>query len=302
MKKEIKKSEGKNLLVSFSGGRTSALMCKFIKEHSKYKDWNVLFVFANTGREREETLQFVNECDKRFNLNLVWIESVINSEKGIGSGYKIVNFETAERRNIVIHTESLFYKLCEAYGLPSKLFRHCTRELKEVPIHKYAFSIFGTKDYFTALGIRADEKHRISSDPKKVYPLAELNVDEKFIRGWWKMQDFDLNLKDYEGNCDDCYLKSKRKKITLIIEELEKNSAEYLFWKKLEDEFATDRQPMFDVYRNLSLEDLIDEAILIHNGKKQFRKQLDKEEEREIQTMFFEPEYDLEFDCFCKAN
>lgn len=294
------KRENKNLLVTFSGGRTSALMCKFIKEHSLYKDWNVLFVFANTGREKEETLQFVDECDKRFNLNLVWIEANIQQGKGNGTLYKIVDFHSAQR---IGTKESLFKQMIKKYGLPSKLWRHCTRELKEIPIHKYAKEIFNGKDYFTALGIRADEKHRISSDTKKIYPLAELNIDEKFVRGWWKMQDFDLQIKDYEGNCDLCFLKSKRKKLTILVESLNKNDTELMyFWKDLEEMYTTEQQPLFDVYRNLSLHDLVKEANQIRWGKQRFRMQLDKEEERSLQINFFEPEYDLEFDCFCKAN
>lgn len=182
----------RNILVSFSGGRSSALMCKLLKESPKYKNDNLLFVFANTGRELEKTLEFVNRCDVEFGLDLVWIESEINIEKGVGSNYRIVNFKTAERRGA---NNPLFRQLIKAYGLPSKLFRHCTRELKEIPIHKYAKKIFGGKDYFTVLGIRADEKHRLSSDPKKLYPLNEFGIDEKFVRQWWKLQSFDLGIK-----------------------------------------------------------------------------------------------------------
>lgn len=291
----------KNLLVSFSGGRTSALMCKFIKEHPKYKDWNVLFIFANTGREKNETLDFVHRCDIEFDLNLIWVEAVINPLKGKGTYYNVINFETAQR--IGSKNKPLFKSLIEKHGLPSKIFRHCTRDLKETPINKFASEYFDGKDYFTALGIRADEKHRISSDPKKVYPLAELNIDEKFVRGWWKNQKFDLQLKDYEGNCDLCFLKSKRKRITILIESMKKNNVELIsFWKDLEEEFATEKQPMFDVYRNTTIENLVQEANLINWKKKKFRMQLDKEEERDLQNTFFDPDYDLEFDCFCKAN
>ena len=49
-------------VVLFSGGRTSAFLAKYIKEKPKYS--NVIFVFMNTGKEREETLQFVDKCDK----------------------------------------------------------------------------------------------------------------------------------------------------------------------------------------------------------------------------------------------
>ena len=182
------------LLVSFSGGRTSAFMAKFLKEQYKGKR-EMLFLFANTGKEKEETLIFVNKCDKEFDLNLVWLEADVNEEKGKGTTYKIVDFETASRNG------ELFEAVIKKYGLPSKLYRHCTRELKENPIHKYAKEILGS-EYLTALGIRADEKHRLKTNSKNIYPLAEIGVDEVFIRNWWKRQDFDLGIKDYEGNCD----------------------------------------------------------------------------------------------------
>lgn len=58
------------LLISFSGGRTSAFMTKFIIEHyGKNADTHILF--ANTGKENEETLVFVNECSKRWNMPII---------------------------------------------------------------------------------------------------------------------------------------------------------------------------------------------------------------------------------------
>ena len=60
------------LFVSFSGGRTSAYMCWWLLKN-KSDEYDFIFVFANTGQEHEKTLEFVNECDKRFGLNLVWL-------------------------------------------------------------------------------------------------------------------------------------------------------------------------------------------------------------------------------------
>ena len=60
-------------VVLFSGGRTSAFLAKYIKENPKYK--NCIFVFMNTGKEREETLIFADKCDKEFGLNLIWLEA-----------------------------------------------------------------------------------------------------------------------------------------------------------------------------------------------------------------------------------
>ena len=88
-------------------------------------------------------------------------------------------------------------------------------------MHKFIKHELGINDYHTAIGIRADETHRINWESAKrhkyIYPLAvDFRVDSKYIRKFWSNQDFDLNLKDYEGNCDMCWKKSKRKLYTLI--------------------------------------------------------------------------------------
>lgn len=273
------------ILISFSGGRTSAFMAKFILEHEKYRECEKLFVFANTGKEREETLRFVDRCDKEFNLNLIWIEADIPPNKGEGTNYRIVDFNTASRNG------EPFEALNKKFGLPSKLFRHCTRDLKEVPIRKYARSVFG-KEYITAIGIRADEKHRIGNDPQKFYPLAEVGIDEKIIRNFWSRQPFDLGLKDFEGNCDLCFLKSTRKKLTIISDN--PNVADW--WNDQELKFQTEKQSKFDVYRDNSVLDLVELA------KKPFRKAMDKKELSDLQGSMFDPVMDTEFDCFCKST
>jgi hypothetical protein len=273
------------ILVSFSGGRTSAFMAKLIQEHPTYKDYQKLFVYANTGKEAEATLQFIDKCDKEFNLNLVWVEADVVHEKQKGTQYTITNFKDAKRKG------EPFTEVVKKYGLPSKLYRHCTRELKEIPIGKYAKDILG-KDYVTAIGIRADEKHRLGNDPKKVYPLAELGIDEQMVRNFWDRQTFDLELKDYQGNCDLCFLKSVRKKLTIIKE----NPKTADWWLDLEVNNIEEGRPMLDVYRNLSMDDLINMA------KNPFRKAVDQHELRKQQSNLFDIDMDLEFDCFCKMN
>ena len=273
------------ILVSFSGGRTSAFMAKLIQEHPTYKDYQKLFVYANTGKEAEATLEFIDKCDKEFNLNLVWVEADVVHEKQKGTQYTITNFKDAKRKG------EPFTEVVKKYGLPSKLYRHCTRELKEIPIGKYARDIL-VKDYVTAIGIRADEKHRLGNDPKKVYPLAELGIDEQIVRNFWDRQPFDLELKDYQGNCDLCFLKSVRKKLTIIKE----NPKVADWWLDLEVNNIEEGRPMLDVYRNLSMDDLINMA------KNPFRKAIDQHELRQQQSNLFDIDLDLEFDCFCKMN
>ncbi len=275
----------KPIVISFSGGRTSAFMARLLLELPIYKDVQKLVLFANTGKETEQTLEFVDMCDKEFKLGVVWLEADVNPEKGKGTSYKIVTFETASRNG------EPFEDVIKKYGLPSKLWRHCTRELKEYPIAKYAKEILGN-DYLTAIGIRADEKHRVGNKKNYIYPLSEMNVDEVFIRNWWDRQSFDLDMKDYENNCDLCFLKSKRKKLTILLE----NPSVFDWWNKMEVSYKSEKQPLFDVYRDLSVVDLLGQS------KKPFNTSRDLHELRKEQGTLFEPDMDLEFDCFCKST
>ena len=84
------------LAISFSGGRTSAVMTKLcVDKFSKTHD--IAIVFANTGCEHDNTLKFVDQCDKHFGWNVVWVEAVVNPEKGKGIRHKMVTFKTASR-------------------------------------------------------------------------------------------------------------------------------------------------------------------------------------------------------------
>ena len=87
----------KLLVCTFSGGRTSAFMSLFIKNNPKYDEFDKVFIFANTGKERPETLDFVDKCDKEFNLNIVWLEALINEDKGVATSFKIVDYNSASR-------------------------------------------------------------------------------------------------------------------------------------------------------------------------------------------------------------
>ena len=204
-------------LVCFSGGRTSGYMSKMIKEHH---DGDTVFVFANTGQERNETLDFVHQCDVRFGLNLVWVEAVVN-EGRVACSHKVVDYETASRITDKDQRANPFYKVCEKYGIPNKAYPHCTRELKENPIHSYLSSIGWKKgEYQTAIGIRIDEPKRIKRNhtpQNKVYPLVDwFPADKDDVMDFWDDQSFDLGLKDYEGNCAWCFKKSNKKLMQII--------------------------------------------------------------------------------------
>jgi 3'-phosphoadenosine 5'-phosphosulfate sulfotransferase (PAPS reductase)/FAD synthetase len=149
------------ILISFSGGRTSAFMCWFMLNSWKERDkYEMVVVFANTGKERQETLDFVRSCDRYFGFKTVWVEAVINSISGEGTTHRIVDFNTADR------VGNPFEFMIAKYGMPNQNAPHCSRELKKQPIKSYARSIRWF-DYQTALGIRTDEPKRLNWIAKK---------------------------------------------------------------------------------------------------------------------------------------
>tara|TARA_Y100001934_G_C12187871_1_gene694870 strand:+ start:178 stop:1026 length:849 start_codon:yes stop_codon:yes gene_type:complete len=278
----------KLLVCTFSGGRTSAFMAQFLNTFPKYDDYDKAFIFANTGKEREETLEFIDKCDKEWGLGIVWLEANINKEKFKGTTYKIVDFKSASRKG------EPFEAMLKKYPLPTNYGSVCTRELKLRPLNKYIKDL-NYKEFKTALGIRFDERHRKSLHAEAddiIYPLCDdIKVDSKFIRTWWDMQCFDLQLKDYEGNCDLCFKKSVRKRLTIIKE----NPKVAEWWNKMEKKYAK-QYPRFDLRTNKSVEDLI------KMSKEPFRTIADKHETEKRQISLFDVDMDVETDCFCKAT
>lgn len=205
------------LVNSFSGGRTSAVMTKLSNEQHA-STHRIINIFANTGQEHPNTLEFVHACDKAFGWNLVWVEAVVNPiyRKGITS--VVVNYETACRDG------SIFEDLCEKYGLPMQGYSNCTRDLKERPIRHYLKSIgLKRKDYWITIGIRADEMDRISVNRIKnrwIYPLADAGWTKGDVKAECVKWDFDLDLKgEHYGNCVWCWKKSLRKLMTIAKED-----------------------------------------------------------------------------------
>lgn len=195
--------------ISFSGGRTSAYMTKMLLDHFSDK-YDFIVTFANTGLEHEKTLEFVNNCDKYFGFNTVWLEAVINPEKQKGTTHKIVTFETASRNG------EPFHEMIKKYGIPNPSYPHCTRELKLQVMHSYLRSIgINHKDIPTAIGIREDETRRVNKKANEVkitYPLIDLfPTDKQDVLNWWSLQKFDLGLDDWDGNCKGCFKKSFKK-------------------------------------------------------------------------------------------
>lgn len=204
-----------NLIISFSGGRTSAYMTKMLLDANDYE--NIHVVFANTGQEHEKTLEFVHNCDTKMGFNSTWIEASVNPEKGMGTRHSIVSYETASRNG------EPFEDVIRKYGMPFSKAPICTRELKLNPIMSYVQSLGLQKSqYHMAIGIRADEIDRMSATARQesiIYPLVGKNIKKRDILEWWRCQNFDLEIPEHFGNCVWCWKKSFRKLSTVMRED-----------------------------------------------------------------------------------
>lgn len=223
----------RRLCISFSGGETSALMAKLLKERMSGEYDRIVTVFANTGQENEETLAFVQRCDEAFGLEVQWVEAAVSAEHGVGTSFRHVTFETADR------TGGVFEAVIDKYGIPNQDYPHCTRELKGNPIRAFLRSIgWQVGTYDMAVGIRLDEIDRMSATARQqrlIYPLVSRFPSKKAnINEFWERQPFRLELKGYQGNCKWCWKKSLRKHLTIMSETPEA----YEFPERMEREKA----------------------------------------------------------------
>jgi len=203
-------------LISFSGGRTSAMMLyRIVQACGGTLPDDVRVVFNNTGRELEQTLEFVRDCGKRWGVDIVWLEYA-TAERPADS-WREVTFDTASRDG------EPFMAVIKRKGyLPNPVTRFCTLEMKIQTTHRWA-KTRGLKKADRIIGLRADEPHRIArirareangGDPWVCrFPLHTVGVTKRDVQDFWNAQNFDLRLPNIngvtpQGNCDLCFLKS----------------------------------------------------------------------------------------------
>ena len=204
-------------VVSFSGGRTSGfLLYHVLKAHDFQLPEDVVVLFENTGKEREETLDFIHEVSKQWGVDIGWLEWRLQKPR-----FRVVDYESASRNGEPFE-ELIKWK---SY-LPNAVARFCTENLKVKCSHDYLRDHLGWAEWTSFIGIRYDEPRRWKiegEDPKRRYedrylPLRHAGISERDVLDFWRRQPFDLKLKSYEGNCDLCYLKGQGKRMRIMEE------------------------------------------------------------------------------------
>lgn len=237
-------------LISFSGGRTSAYMLKMIVDaHGGTLPDDVHVCFANTGKEREETLRFVHECGSRWGVTIHWLEWLSRLKRvPVAERFERVGFNSASRDG-----KPLAAIIASKKTTPNAMRRFCTEHGK-LQILADFMEAQGHERWLNVVGLRADEMRRVSKGQSRndeggtpwtsAWPLFKAGVRSEGVWRFWLgentdpknltaplPQGFDLGLYPYEGNCDGCFLKARA---VLIHQERERPG--YLdWWSKQED-------------------------------------------------------------------
>lgn len=229
-------------VISFSGGRTSGLMLRRVLDAfdgTLPEDRRV--VFCNTGKEREKTLEFVDQCSRWWGVPITWLEYRREDER---HWFTEVDFERASRNG-----QPFIEAILARNYLPNPVARFCTVELKMLTLNRYAHEVLGWDKYTNAVGLRADEAKRVAKavgradTPQYVelfvggkkrkiksgrptgetvtFPLFTNGVTLGDVKAFWEQSDFDLELTSDQGNCDLCFLKVAAKIIKIIREKPE---------------------------------------------------------------------------------
>lgn len=217
------------LRVSVSGGRTSMFMAKWCKDNLS-EHFDILYLFGNTSREHADTYRFLRAGDEAFGLGVVTLEAVVHHGIRKACTARVVQWDDLATDGRV------FREVSSAYGVPNQTFKLCTRELKTNPMDDYAESV-GWGDALVAIGIRADEKRRVSKNATKnslIYPLVDFVPTTKLdVLEYFEQFDWDLRISEWDGNCMDCHKKSDRK-----LQQVYLNTPEVFDWSiQLEDDF-----------------------------------------------------------------
>jgi hypothetical protein len=227
-------------LISFSGGRTSAYMLKMILDsHGGTLPDDVHVCFANTGKEREETLRFVHECESRWGVRVRWLEwRKRHRGDPWADGFTEVGYNSASRNG-----EPFAAVIADRQMLPNPVTRYCTQQLKIRTMEMF-MRAQGYERWNNAVGLRRDEMHRVFKQIERnekgidrftaQMPMAsaKANVSKPIVMRFWcgdlpeavvveayrradravidaLPQGFDLGIFGWEGNCDNCFLKNE---------------------------------------------------------------------------------------------
>jgi 3'-phosphoadenosine 5'-phosphosulfate sulfotransferase (PAPS reductase)/FAD synthetase len=233
----------KNLMVTISGGRSSAMSARYIQTSKKYKDYKKVYIFANTGQERKETIDFLKNIVKYWGIDLVIVEAVCSNVMGVGVSYKEVTFDTMSMnsepfKDIIMHQNKGVFS-----GVPNQGAPYCSERLKTIPCKKYCDDIFGVNNYQKVIGYRKEDMPKritlseVKEDKTRIFPLLtdfETIIGIPELNNFWNEQDFKLSIHGKFGNCQLCWKKSDKN----LIDNIRFGTDAIDFWVDMEKQYS----------------------------------------------------------------
>lgn len=233
----------KNLMVCVSGGRASAMMARHIQTSEKYREYNKVYVFCNTGMERPETIQFLKDIEKYWSIDIIKIEGVYSNTIGEGIGYKIVDFDTLNMSAKPFEGAIMHKNKGSFNGLPNQEAPYCSGALKTIPAKKLCDDIFGVNNYKKAIGFRLEDMPKritwaeIKEDKNRIFPLLTdytYPISQYDLHIFFNLQAFRLRIHGDLGNCELCWKKSNNKIVKNI-----RFGSRFLYWyEKMEKKYG----------------------------------------------------------------
>ena len=246
-------------IVSFSGGRTSAYLVHLMEQKQINEGWDVEYIFNDTGAEHPKTYEFIRNVVKHWGIDLTCLQSVVDSELGVGNGYRLLTIDSIGWDNL----ENVKANI-KKYGQFTIKNPFCTERMKTLPTRKYLLDKYGN-DYMQWLGMRIDEPRRLKNFEvqtdffdgqkkvdKKIRYLAHLSdFTKQDILDWWDRQPFDLEISEHLGNCIFC-IKKGAKKVALAARDCPEQAKQWIdcFDDTSVRKLPASKSPHGVIYRN----------------------------------------------------
>jgi hypothetical protein len=208
--------------IALSGGRSSGAMLALLLElHNGKLPSNYHVIFTNTGKEHPATYKFLHMIETEWQVPVIWLEmTAILGRHSVA--YKQVDYGSHS-----IEGEPFKALLRDNVMVPRRTKRICTFYMKLLTAIQFIAdnNIKISKKF---VGFRADEYTRLHNmqmrcgkdytDWQPAAPLIDAGVNKKGVLSFWDIQPFNLEISSDWGNCNFCFMKSRRKLLRLARE------------------------------------------------------------------------------------
>ena len=137
----------KKIVLSLSGGKTSATLIELFGTAADY-------IFVNTGFEHPNTYKFLLDLVNHYKINLTCLEPVVK-KYGQSNGYRVVDIEHVGMDITIMEAH------VKKYGGFTVGSPHCSERMKTVTLEKYKKDKYKGQKIEHVIGFRVDEQKRM---------------------------------------------------------------------------------------------------------------------------------------------